>query len=397
VVLAESRGEWKFLVTGAAYFLTPAIDKVAIQQNRRTGAWEKRGSLFAGFSGFILPTMPYLRNSKLLLMVAAGIVAASAPFPTGAQQQASDINGRDVLEQVLTQTYQLSIVGKGMMGVGSATAIRRAGTIVLVQKPGLYGSFDRNQIASSSIHGDTATLYHGNNDIEIPVGERFYVFNIAVGQDNVTLALLSAQLLNNKKGSGRVWAAVTFDFPVQSLVNANKDEVFRAIDPWVAPEGHYTGTAVVQAAGQGGNASAAPGAATSAPPLPSPARPPAQLALGMTRDEVVAAMGVPQRETSFQGRAWLTYPNMVIVLEDGKLKSIDQSAAAPAKAAIRSTPDGAEIYLDGQLIGSTPSSLELPAGTHDLSVRLSGYQDWNRSMRVLSGSEINLDAKLEKK
>jgi hypothetical protein len=38
VVLAESRGEWKFFVTGAAYFLTPAIDKVAIRQNRRTGA-----------------------------------------------------------------------------------------------------------------------------------------------------------------------------------------------------------------------------------------------------------------------------------------------------------------------------------------------------------------------
>ncbi len=37
---------------------------------------------------------------------------------------------------------------------------------------------------------------------EIPVGERFYVFSIAVGQDNVTLALLSAQLMNNKKGSG---------------------------------------------------------------------------------------------------------------------------------------------------------------------------------------------------
>ena len=111
--------------------------------------------MFACFSGLILPAMPYLRNSKLLLMMVAGIfLAASAPFQIGAQQQAADINGREVLEEVLTQTYQLSIVGKGMMGVGSASAIRRAGTIVLVQKPGLSGWFDRNQIASSSIHGD---------------------------------------------------------------------------------------------------------------------------------------------------------------------------------------------------------------------------------------------------
>jgi hypothetical protein len=39
----------------------------------------------------------------------------------------------------------------------------------------------------------------------------------------------------------------------------------------------------------------------------------------------------------------------------------------------------------------------LPAGNHELSVRLSGYQDWTRSMRVLSGSEISLNATLEKK
>jgi hypothetical protein len=389
VPLNEIEGRLEVFATGVPYVLTPAIDQVAIRPNSRLG---KRGTLSARFSGLILPTMRYARNSKLLLIVAAGVfLAASACFPIWAQQQPADFNGRDVLEQVLTQTYQLSVVGKGVMGAGSATAIRRAGTIVLVQKPGLYGSFDRNQIASSSIHGDTATLYHGNKDIEIPVGERFYVFSIAIGQDNVTLALLSAQLLNNKKGSGRAWAAITFDFPVQTLVNANKDEVFRAIDPWVAPEGHYTGTAVSQAAvAQGG-----PSAAVAPPP--SPAKPPAQLTLGMTRDEVVGAMGTPQRETSFQGRAWLTYPNMVIVLEDGKLKSIDQSAPAPAKVAIRSTPDGAEIYLDGQMIGSTPSTLEVPAGTHELSVRLSGFQDWTRSMRVLSGSEINLDAKLEKK
>jgi hypothetical protein len=340
--------------------------------------------------------MPLSGNSKLLAVAAGVVLAGFCCLPSWGQQQSADSNGREVLEQVLSQTYQLSIVGKGMMGVGSATAIRRAGTIVLVQKPGLYASFDRNQIASSSIHGDTATLYHGNKDLEIPVGERFYIFNIAVGQDNVTLALLSAQLMNGSKGSGRVWAAVTFDFPVQTLVNAKKDDVFRAIDPWVAPEGRYNGGVVGQAtAVQSGPPSASAGATVSS--AATPVRPPAELALGMTRDEVVAAMGTPQRETSFQGRAWLTYPNMVIVLEDGKLKSIDQSAPAPAKVAVHSNPDGAEIYLDGQLIGSTPSTVELPAGNHELSVRLSGYQDWTRSMRVLSGSEISLNATLEKK
>jgi hypothetical protein len=211
--------------------------------------------------------------------------------------------------------------------------------------------------------------------------------------------------VNGAKGAGRVWTALTFYFPAQTLANAEKDDVLRAIAPWLAPEG----LATVSAQSYSSAAPTAPpalqaAASTQAPPaaLPQsaperPASPRAQLTVGMTRDEIVAAMGPPQRETSFEGRAWLTYPNMVIVLEDGKLKSIDQSAPAPAKVAVHSSPDGAEIYLDGQLIGSTPSTVELPAGTHELSVRLSGYQDWTRSMRILSGSEINLEAKLEKK
>jgi hypothetical protein len=329
-----------------------------------------------------------------------------ATWPAWSQNGSGNPDQREILGQILTQAYQPSVVGKGLMGIGSATAIRRAGTIVVVQRPGLYGSFDRNEIASSEIRGLDSTVYRGNKDYPVPPGERFYVFNISVVQDNVTIALLSARLVNGAKGAGRVWTALTFYFPAQTLANADKDDVLRAIAPWLAPESlatvsaqSYSPAALASPlpATQASIAAQAPSAALPQPVPERPASPRAQLTAGMTRDEIVAAMGTPQRETSFEGRGWLTYPNMVIVLEDGKLKSIDQSAAAPAKVAVHSSPDGAEIYLDGQLIGSTPSTLELPAGTHELSVRLSGYQDWTRSMRILSGSEINLEAKLEKK
>jgi hypothetical protein len=206
-------------------------------------------------------------------------------------------------------------------------------------------------------------------------------------------------MVNGAKGSGRVWTALTFYFPAQTLANADKDDVFRAINPWLAPEGLSQASAgPAQAA-----ATAAFGAQPAPPPVPAPPaavqppKPLAELAPGMTRDEIVAAIGAPEREMSFQGRSWLTYSNMVLVLENGKLASIDPSAAPPAKVAVHSDPSGAEIYLDGQLIGSTPSTVELPAGNHQLSVRLSGYQDWMRTLRVLSGSEINLEAKLDRK
>jgi PEGA domain-containing protein len=343
----------------------------------------------------------------LVRIVCAILLSASLYIsPVRAQQGTPNADQRDVLGLILNQAYQTSTVGRGLMGIGTDTAIRRAGTIVVVQRPGLYASFSRNEIASSAIHGLDATLYRGTKDFEVPAGERFYVFNIAVVEDNVTIALLSARMVNGAKGSGRVWTALTFYYPAQTLANADKDDVFREIDPWLLPEGHFQGNA-----GTGPMAaSAPPGPAAGYPAQPlqaaapapqpeaaQPPSPPAQLAPGMTREEIVTAIGAPQREMSFEGKSWLTYPDMVVVLEGGKLKSIDQSAQPPAKVAVHSDPAGAEIYLDGQLIGSTPSSVQLPAGSHELSVRLSGYQDWTRTLRVLSGSEINLEAKLEKK
>jgi hypothetical protein len=364
------------------------------------------------FRSLILPAMSIHGNIRLLragafLVASLGLIAQ----PARPQSASGGPDQREVLEQILTQAYQPSQVGRGMMGIGSDTAIRRAGTIVVVQRPGLYGSFSRNEIASSAIHGLDASLYRGNKDYEVPAGERFYVFNVSVVQDNVTIALLSARIVNGAKGAGRIWTALTFYFPAQTLANADKDDVFRGITPWLAPEGLATISTLAPVAAAPTPAAAQPApAGSAAPPVPAapqpvapppaaerPASPAAQLAPGMTREEIVAALGPPQREMSFEGRSWLTYSNMVLVLEGGKLKSIDQSAPAPARVAVHSNPGGAEIYLDGQLIGSTPSTVEMPAGTHEVSVKLSGYQDWTRNLRVLSGSEINLGANLEKK
>jgi hypothetical protein len=357
--------------------------------------------------GLILPAMSIHGNIRLAKVATfVGVLFSLIVLPTHGQSGSGGPDQREVLEQILTQAYQPSQVGKGLMGIGSATAIRKAGTIVVVQRTGLYGSFDRNEIASSAIHGTDASLYRGNKDYEIPVGERFYVFNVSVVQDNVTIALLSARLVNSAKGAGRVWTALTFYFPAQTLANADKDDVLRAISPWLVPEGLATVSsvapvAVAPAAVAAQPAIAGPAAApvaTASQPVPDrPTSPAAQLAPGMTREEIVAALGSPLREMSFEGRSWLTYPNVVVVLVGGKLKSIDQSAPAPARVAVHSSPTGAEIYLDGQLIGSTPSTVEMPAGTHEVSVKLSGYQDWTRNLRVLSGSELNLDANLEKK
>jgi hypothetical protein len=312
------------------------------------------------------------------------LVLLLAAWPIWGQQDTPAGDERPVLQQILTQTYQTTQVGKGLMGVGSDTAIRRAGVVVVVQRPGLYAALDRIQTASNAINGLNVELYRGNKDYPVPVGERFYVFSITVGQAEVNFGLITARKITTPHGTDRIWSIATFFFPQETLANADKDAVFRGIDAWLVPEGR-------------GAAISLHSPEAAAPPPAQPPRPPATLTPGMTRDQIVAALGPPQREVSFGDKTWLTYPGMLLVLEGGKLASLDQAGAPPAKVVVHSDPPGAEIYLDEQLTGSTPSTLDVPPGNHQVSVRFFGYQDWNRNLRVLSGSEINLEAKLEKK
>jgi hypothetical protein len=54
------------------------------------------------------------------------------------------------------------------------------------------------------------------------------------------------------------------------------------------------------------------------------------------------------------------------------------------------------VFLGDNFVGSTPATLELPAGSYKVSVRLAGFKDWQRDVQVLGGSELTLRARLEK-
>ena len=47
-------------------------------------------------------------------------------------------------------------------------------------------------------------------------------------------------------------------------------------------------------------------------------------------------------------------------------------------------------------MGNTPSDLAVPDGEHAITVRKSGYKNWERKMKVVAGSSIRLTAELEK-
>jgi PEGA domain-containing protein len=83
-------------------------------------------------------------------------------------------------------------------------------------------------------------------------------------------------------------------------------------------------------------------------------------------------------------------------------KSADSSAPASAadtdkgKVMLTSVPDGAEVYVDDDLVGNAPATLKLPAGKHTVKVSQQGYKPWTKQVTVYAGSETNLKASLEK-
>ncbi len=65
---------------------------------------------------------------------------------------------------------------------------------------------------------------------------------------------------------------------------------------------------------------------------------------------------------------------------------------------INSLPAGANILLNGQLVGKTPFQLShlTPETTYDITLNLSGYEVWKRSVKIFSGHKEVIAASLKK-
>jgi hypothetical protein len=64
---------------------------------------------------------------------------------------------------------------------------------------------------------------------------------------------------------------------------------------------------------------------------------------------------------------------------------------------VRSTPYLSEVFVDGDSMGYTPAKVSLPPGKHSFRVEKPGYKSWTKEITITIGSELTLDASLEKK
>ncbi len=68
---------------------------------------------------------------------------------------------------------------------------------------------------------------------------------------------------------------------------------------------------------------------------------------------------------------------------------------ATASVQLSSDPTGAEITIDGNYVGDTPSLIKMKPGTHSIKIAKSGYQPWVRSIEIVAGESRNIAAELE--
>jgi hypothetical protein len=63
---------------------------------------------------------------------------------------------------------------------------------------------------------------------------------------------------------------------------------------------------------------------------------------------------------------------------------------------LKSIPGGAGVTVDDKYVGTTESSIKLPAGDHEVVIEKAGYRAWKRTVAPSVNGNITLEATLEK-
>lgn len=71
--------------------------------------------------------------------------------------------------------------------------------------------------------------------------------------------------------------------------------------------------------------------------------------------------------------------------------------AGKGRLSIVADIEGADVYIDGKLVGETPATFTLASGLHKVEVKDQAGQSWQRDLEILDDSDVKLSAKLIKK
>ena len=83
----------------------------------------------------------------------------------------------------------------------------------------------------------------------------------------------------------------------------------------------------------------------------------------------------------------------VITIEGKDIHQTHSVELQPAWAdvAINTQPAGANIIIDGDVVGQTPMTAQILRGEREVAVKLPGFKTWNQTLAVKAGESITLD------
>ena len=160
------------------------------------------------------------------------------------------------------------------------------------------------------------------------------------------------------------------------------------------------------------------------PATPAPAQEPAVLAMGLP----ASPLDAHSAEEEVSPRSTSRPPTAIVpaVATSGRRNGVVEQRARPSRAkstpaaarknaassppatrkdtsqgfyrgslVLRSAPQGARVFVNGALVGSTPLILEnLPVGSRAVRIEADGYKHWSTSTQVVANQETHLSATL---
>lgn len=253
------------------------------------------------------------------------ILVIALAFP--AAQAVADESSLAAIQNELASLYQTA------KATADGTDIVTAGSVLVLQKDHLVmctvdqrfptlNTYKDGAISQNGLHavlGFLSKLSRPGGDSgaaettrEFVTGEKFWVTEIITRPDGVFFSLMSDPI-NDKRYKA------TLRFPFTNGVIPTPDDVAAKVAEVVKIDTSE------QPADQGGSSQAGEGQAAQAPPAPPPAQPPVQtktIAVGQSRDEVIATFGVPSRIVKLSNKEIDYFPDMKVTFVNGKVANV---------------------------------------------------------------------------
>jgi len=204
-----------------------------------------------------------------------------------------------------------------MASDSSGWSVTEPGAVFVIQKGGILGVPPGNVTMAPAtykdgdLHGPSgvAKMFIGNNTRNLPVGEKVYITKIDVHMknDRIMLTIVECDSCNGAQQPSSYKSAVVFQFPKDYLSKADAGQIKDVVSQVLAPETNEPQQQAQDQQQPAANQSSAP------PPTIEP---------GQTIEQVVAALGQPEKIVNLGQKQIYVYKDLKIIFIGGKVADV---------------------------------------------------------------------------